>query len=421
MWASLLTLHENRRLIYIFDGMNELLQRNVKDKDNTDKQYARNIMEFLYRFANGNPCIISMCEMRDVITTRSICMDEADKYQIYAVKGVRLNKKETQTLQEKRWMQKLVSNVALYRLAANADSQTQTRFSLLEKYVIKQIESELVNVNDSSECRHAIRKTIESVWKKEGFLQSPYGGYEVDDENEKWFRYLSNTKLFYCDAEGDRCYHPGHILIHEFFLADYAMNKFFNNEEQTPGLIEDFVDFFCGDENNGDDQPDLLEYTYLKSVFVMLITHVAKNDNGCQKRLMKYLNAIVQRINKKNECSGDRNGYINAFLITLSQIKDNLQDLDPEHENEALIFGNEPTESLFRSGIIDRVKMKNIPVFDRFAFYKLLSCDDRKEVRKEIEKDLLGKDWSYLSVQRDYIQFSLKYDNSCTGDSASRG
>lgn len=378
-------LHEERRLVYVFDGMNELLQRkgsSTNDVNETEnRQFARNVAAFLYRFASGNPCVISMCSMRKVITTRTIILGDPSRYVVYAVKGVALDRKDTENLNKQRWMRKLVPYVSLYRLAESDEAPGQTAgtkrkgktvFQLLQSYAQRQINYELIDKDKVKECKEAILRAIEHSMRKNvsEFLHSPYSGLTTDPEHpddEKLFRHMSNSRLLYSEGGQEKepqtgngtqeshptdqeklSYHASHILILEYMLAEYAIERHFFPKDKKDEIERNisFIDFFCGSRQS-DGTPNILELTHLRAVFAMVITEVYRK--ACLDKIEacnKYFDNIVQWIdaNGTDEIMKKENRL--SFLLLLSEINDDLHDLGVLKESETLFtFRDEPTEA----------------------------------------------------------------------------
>ena len=302
-------LHEGRRLVYVYDGVNELLQRQSNVGNNKDyQQYVRNLMSFLYHFAGGNPCVLSMCDLPNVITTKRIMLGDLEQYLVYAVKGVHIDEARFDFLQKNKWMKKLVPHVALYRLAESSvgEKGPRTIYDLLETYVTNQLRDELIDKKEE-EYKNAIRKTIEYNINKNaedrkseknqqeknnlGFLGTPYVGLSVIETDQKYFELLSNTQLLYTETvkksgTEEVLYHPKHILIFEYILADYVIWKIKEKDKKFS-----FVDFFCEKSNSG--EPGFLAFPHLRNVFRMVIERMIKEDelgNRCKNNCMEIFN-----------------------------------------------------------------------------------------------------------------------------------
>ena len=469
----LLTLHEERRIIYVFDGLNEILQResiNKGDDDKENEQMARNVTSFLYRFSNGNRCIISMCELPKVITSTSILQNnENDHYLIYAVKGVELNKYDTRNLKkaENQWKKKLISSVALYRLACNFDSssnalsnpeqqkecyENKTVFALLENYVHQQVNSDLIDEKKREECEDVLDKLVSSnLEAKEvclinlsDYLHTPYSGLTDKELFEKEYKnnskkkeeaqelltYLVNTHLLYrkiensCDHTADGTmhepapseatsisspkeqyyrYHTSHILIYEYLLAKYMFTSLGNKMNEAK-----FRNYFVG--NPDEENPDLFELPHIKSVFIMLITKLYfSNNSNC----FYYISSLAQCMETK--------GLLIDFLVLLSNINDIIQSIDKESVFQKNILEikinvrndrNEETIDVGTKIIKVLINNSEIRLPTKFALLKLLCTDNQQEkctIKKIILQEALQKEWTYLNIQREIVEWTLNH------------
>lgn len=434
-------LHESRRLVYVYDGMNELLQRrNDGDDDMKNQQRIRNIMSFLYSFAGGNPCIVSMCDLRNVITTRSVMLGEHDQYLVYAVKGVHLDKKRFDLLYGEqscdRWKIKLLPHVALYRLAeasTKESNSSKTVYSLLKDYVTRQLESELIDDNEVKKCLEAIRATIAgNICEKDpsSFLHTPYIGLKVEKSNQELFRHMGNTRLFYTESvqqadaltgsenqknesEPETKYHPSHILIYEYMLADYFMYSLDNKSDKDK---DQFITlFFCGKENE-QHLPDILELPHLRAVFKMVIEEMLTSNTNKKDQAKDACTKIFEWICSKKPSDASKEPSDTSkessdasislvFLHLLSEINDDLHKLNSDKNGiEEWFISNNKGNNMYDklAGLIDS---NEIPVALKVALLRLLPGKNAI-ISSIIAKDLLQKRSSHLSLQRELLLYT---------------
>lgn len=182
----LISLHESRRIVYVFDGLNELLQRSLDDQNQISEQRAKDLCTFLYQFCAGNRCIISMCEIPGVLTTRSILLNQtACYYLVYAVDGV-----SAKDIGKKRigdWSWNYYHSVALFRLAQNeiskGNASPKTMYELLESYVQRQIENEIISSKKVGNCKDELINLFgERVKRKDEVT-----GSNIDGTKESYY------------------------------------------------------------------------------------------------------------------------------------------------------------------------------------------------------------------------------------------
>lgn len=386
----LINLHENRRLLYAFDGLNELLQRSIDDSDSSREQKAKDLCTFLYRFCAGNRCIISMCEIPGVLTSRSILFNQVCYYQIYAVDGVVINSKKIAD-----WSLNYRHSVALYRLAQNelmnGNMVPLTMYKLLENYVKRQINSELIDTDEAKECLSKLKllfqARIKSANGSDSYYIHPYSHlYPIDNtkldanKDEKYLSALINCRILYRSEINNKeqdlvpryQYHFCHILVYEYLLAEYLIHNLSENE---------IGNVFIGNDNN---KPNILEHTHLQSVLTMLLSTLLDNEKG--------IHIIISVLSKVNP-----DYKMNTFVLLSKIIEDATKIQDNRMVlNKALVELNDQIKIYLESG--------HITLSKKIALLKIYQNSSDKKTK--ISNELLSqnnKSWVFLNSKQDLL------------------
>lgn len=417
----LVTLHEERRLVYIFDGFNELLQGIKLDyeaENEANEQYARNLAAFLQDFASGNRYIVSTSELPGVITDRSMLVGRAGELSvIYAVKGIELSRQQSQELKtsEGRWKKKLLPNVALYRLAdsmtaripdtttatASTDLKKEkkryTTYQLLLQYVEKQIAREVISETKVKEYCNALRAIMNQYLENldSTLICNPYTGYDFSKIDLSNIPNIVLNQLFYKNPDDPKTYHASNILLNQFLLAQFIVKKFFISESSVVNSFnmniekDSFKALFGGDANN----PCVLKHPHLNAAFRMAVTtafvEMADNWSELEDLCEKYFLDFIAFLKEDK---------VKSFLVQISQINDDIH----------AVIDKRPRYSMMNECIQEELKKLNNAKKDsdipaRFALIKLLSNGQKKEQLKELLSESIKKPWTFLSIQREIL------------------
>ena len=465
----LISLHESRRIVYVFDGLNELLQRSLDDQNQISEQSAKDLCTFLYQFCAGNRCIISMCEIPSILTTRSVLLNQtACYYLIYAVDGV-----SAKDIGKKRigdWSWNYYHSVALFRLAQNeiskGNASPKTMYELLENYVQRQIENEIISSEEVKHCKKELIILFEervNLIRNKGLLNkhdsidsyytSPYSYiYEkesivngkaedatsvIEEHNrerarERYLSALVNCRILYRtettteEKQNDNPvkiiynYHFCHILVYEYVMVEYILNKLNLLDKKLSQALKKNPEKIGG---NGAKPPIIRKRiigSIVRDIFIgkkdlvpdiLEYSHLSSVLSMLLSKLMKEkkgddINAILEALINDKAFMDDKR-KIN-ILVLLSKIESDLLTINPDFEL------NNP-EMNKKIGKLINSKNTTITLSERIALLRLYHGETiiGETIKKgeEIDRALQDKknqEWKYLNSKRELLEEKMK-------------
>ncbi len=254
--------HQKRRITYIFDGLNELLQIE-EDPDRVDRQDVQNIVNRLLRFCAGNNCVFSFYPMPGRITSQSMMIDDPGRlYEIYGIRGVHHSDTVPAFIGR---------SVALYRLyeetADDLEKDKVTQYELLQRYIETLI---LSGVSDSSrpeECTGLFDLIME---KNPDFFVKPYRSFGIDFNGDSdplrrlvddlcTVRILQRQKA----KNGQNEYLFCHIMVLKYVAADWIIRHL---DSEAPADRERIKALLVGDG-----MPNYLDQLHIADTLKMIL------------------------------------------------------------------------------------------------------------------------------------------------------
>lgn len=423
----LFTLHEKQRLVYIFDGLNELVMRHSV-VNQQQEQFVHDLMVFLHHFSGGNSYILSTCNMEHIITSRSLLIDKENcDYQIFAVKGIDLEKVEKQAKKNDKKTDvaaysHLSTNVSLYRLARNKKEPDCIQFEVLHHYVNQQLHNELVSLKDEQEYLNTlveiIEETITKKNRKKVIYQNddPYVPLIIPQNcDQRKLRVFQNANLLIKETkDGKSEYHPKHAMIYQYLLAAYAVEAFWGKKATKPNTAA-FISFFH--VNNGDSPMQLLSSPVLRKVFSILISQIVSDENAPLEYSKTYLTYLYNSI-KETEDKLD-------FLLLLSFIHDELERVNKTSAEKFRNLLKATDDSIIYKDLIKTINLtksdnahKEAMLHVRFALIRLsgiakdaMTNDENKAILKALLTDSLNKPWVHLPLKRGIVRYILAHNS----------
>lgn len=238
---TLYTFHQNRKVVYIFDGVNEILQMTQSDK--LPEAEAQSFINFLYSFSAGNDCIISFYPMPGIITSQSLSIDNPNrKYQMYGIYGIA----EAEKLKRSSNINKnILDSVALFRMyemVKKEDKEVKTTYDLIENTLETRLDSLIAG---STTEMDKLEKLVEEYLfnTDNASFATPYSPIPgVKDETYDELCDMRILQEVYDEHDDNSVigYRFCHILIYEFFVARVILKKLenFKKSDSTGSKIE---------------------------------------------------------------------------------------------------------------------------------------------------------------------------------------
>lgn len=383
-------LNEENRIIYLFDGFNEILQsQGACEKRNANLPTI--LFDALWKTVQGNRFILTTSTYPGVITNRIIETHE-NETDIYVIKGIELTKEETekQCKTEYRYESLYNASAALYSLKQKYTNEKLTPYVLLNRYVEK------MNPNLNADNLKILLYLVAERIIKDKNIDNPYLPFAIgEDKKTDWCKKYLKSRLF--RIHQTKKYTICHALIFEFLLVHYAKQFLQPKKEQEKSIIDQkqeaiykkFDNLFIVDKK----KPYILNYSHVQEALKMLIVDTfinEKNQIDSCKKIIKYL---FDNIEEKKQ-----------FLLMLSKVQDEilLFDMGINDTGDLGLFG---LEDILLTPYISDTKED---ISRNFQIYKLMSINEqRKRFSEKMIIDSMEKNWTHIGIKRKILQYCI--------------
>lgn len=388
-------MHAKHRIVYYFDGFNEILQMYGKTKDEK-RDLATGLYKVLCDIAVNNSFILTSCTYPGVIINGKL--GNQSETDVYVIKGIKLNKAQTQRQWKRKYEALLNSSVVLHRLhKTGKGTNISTPYELLRQFTLADQKIDEKDYRKADQLYDALNTIAEAN------IANRYSPYTTLNEAVSF----TETRMF-----NKNPFSTCHALFFEFMLAQYgkdllekaALSKEYKHKFEDYFLANHYVDSATKREVTLD-KPFLLTFPHIESALKMLVTEVYINEKNlidiCNAELKVFYKILLGDTDEKTD---EQIRQTIEYLLFLSRVKDELHLYGMTY-NEIGSF-TIPYEDVYE---IIRQKIKNEPLPVRFQIYKLFSNDD--EISDQIDnllEESLTNNWTYTSVQRQILRCYLE-------------
>ena len=407
-------LHKKQRVMYLFDGFNEVLQR-ANGSNKEKRQLAKVVLELIQKLAHDNFYVLSTCTYPNIITN-ALLEDDAKNTEIYVIQGIELDKDQIESQKKNKYESILNSSVASYRLSKQKEhasiqdesnvskvkSKYPTPYALLERFAKKEGRINSDDADQEEVLRKDLNRIVEDNLEQRNnlYLSLNIGNREA---------YLMQTRMFQKDSR-TTC----HALFFEYMLAQYARGLL--NEEA-------FVRFFIGEKK---EEQLVFKSPHIADAFKMMVTDIFVNGDpdeqeSCKTRIVALYNCILGYEDPELE---------KRFLLLLSRIKDEINLYNSESNVES--FGIDYDKMLSNKA---KELVEGATISGRFQIYKLFSknneekCENNDPLKEAFEnkygikkllKEALDEKWTHVGIQRQIIHKYIETENAWPDNSECR-
>ena len=407
-------LEKSSRIVFFFDGLNEVLQScekgNEKNKDmKSISEICKKTYMELCNVASGQSFVLTTCTFPDAITDGMIGQKHIPE--IFAIKGVRLDYKQTQSQWINKYEVLINSSVALRGLKEINENKEHfyqfTPYELLRQFTLSDRDIDEGTEEGKGQtddlCR-ALNTIIESNKRNR---YNPYATLTSSITFDK-------TRMFHSNP-----FTPCHILFFEFLLAQYARTLISDK-------LDEFIDFFFKGLRKQEEEPQtdeeeklLFDFQHMSNAFKMLITDIyinprdADETNKCNKVIKQIYKAMLGKLeeDKKGKyiVNEEKKERIVNYFVLLSNIKDEIM-LYGKSNQDIGSFSIELDKKL--NEVWSIFTNKNAPLSFRFQMTKLFSNKVEKSSINSLLNEVLAKEWIYTGVQRQIIHYYIENDKN---------
>lgn len=395
---DLKSLWDNKKILFLFDGLNEIIQREDSLAESKDSNMlVSNIFELLEDISCKNSYVVSTCSYPDIITSQSLADYLDDKCDIYVVNGVILDEKQLK--HQKPYETQVSSCVTSYKLnkkykkdeAEYIGNRKPTPYSLLEKHVDKEAAHQNERLDD------IVKELIDT--KRYTISYPPIILDEIKDKALRSSCLFIGTHNSYCIK---------HILIYEYLLATYLLkyDVFPHSLNEESGNSDQFVQFFLGDGIN----PPIFDQLHIRDTFIMLTVEVMVNQSDEVKTQYMYNIQSMLASLKEEEDNSQRI----KFLLLLSEIQDIIFLYNEDNNQIEPVFIKALDDAAYsENGVPDQ---KAILLFDEKTWIVPFKINKLYKYNKTETEKLLDaafkRDWVCLGLKRDILNYYLDHEKN---------
>lgn len=365
-------LFQEGRILFLFDGLNELLLK-TRDSKNERAQLAESIIRFIDALVLDNRFILTTCSHPDVITSRMMRYKKEDETEairtdidIYVIKGV----------EQKTW--KLIWNlirkedecisshgesVALYWLCKDEKRKKVNNMDLDTQIVMQQYEDS----KENGQANHIIHKTLSKYVK-----MKQRDGIPISEKDNAIM-----YKILDYNARREICKEQSHNLTAFVLLERYAQRKLTKEQKKIieGHLIRLIETIMSQDNREGTLFPSFIinadsDLAYLREQPFFQKQEQADKFTTCHTLFYEYMIALYLRSILKDEKQ-----FIKFLMRSEEQQEKSIEIIDQLHIRDAFkmlivdvfVNGNEEEKENCKKRIkemVDKVKSNDNVFYD---------------------------------------------------------